>query len=162
TEKTATSKWWRGVYWFCRLEISGREHNSRSPTARFVARFVRQAGAIGHGQRRGHQFAARLDGRNARGRTRPTLARPTSRNSAAGGERRRGQRTHTKADSNLPPSTIEQTLAVFDRWLILPDRTSIYAVLGSVAANLLPGDPVWLGLIGPPSSAKTEILNSTS
>jgi hypothetical protein len=34
-------------------------------------------------------------------------------------------------------------------------------VLGTVAANLLPGDPVWLGLIGPPSSAKTEILNST-
>ena len=26
---------------------------------------------------------------------------------------------------------------------------------------MLPGDPVWLGLIGPPSSAKTEILNST-
>jgi hypothetical protein len=35
-------------------------------------------------------------------------------------------------------------------------------VLGAVAANLLPGDPVWLGIIGPPSSAKTEILNSTS
>jgi hypothetical protein len=35
-------------------------------------------------------------------------------------------------------------------------------VLGTVAANLLPGDPVWLGLVGPPSSAKTEILNSLS
>ncbi len=36
----------------------------------------------------------------------------------------------------------------------------IYAVLGTIAANLLPGDPVWLGIIAPPSSAKTEILNS--
>jgi Bifunctional DNA primase/polymerase, N-terminal len=58
------------------------------------------------------------------------------------------------------PCTIDEALAVFDRWLLLPDPTPIYAMLGAVAANLLPGDPVWLGLIGPPSSAKTELLNS--
>jgi hypothetical protein len=56
--------------------------------------------------------------------------------------------------------TLEDTLKVFERWLILPDPTPIYAVLGTVAANLLPGDPVWLGLVAPPSSAKTELLNS--
>jgi hypothetical protein len=61
-----------------------------------------------------------------------------------------------------PPVEIEETLKVFDKWLALPDQTPILAALGTVAANLLPGDPVWLGLIGPPSSAKTEILNSTS
>jgi hypothetical protein len=33
-------------------------------------------------------------------------------------------------------------------------------MLGAVAANLLPGDPVWLGLVAPPSSAKTELLNA--
>jgi Bifunctional DNA primase/polymerase, N-terminal len=60
------------------------------------------------------------------------------------------------------PCAIDDTLAVFDHWLLLPDPTPIYAVLGTVAANLLPGDPVWTGLIGPPSSAKTEILNSIS
>ena len=60
------------------------------------------------------------------------------------------------------PCAIADTLAVFDHWLLLPDPTPIYAVLGTVAANLLPGDPVWLGLIAPPSSAKTEILNSIS
>ena len=32
--------------------------------------------------------------------------------------------------------------------------------LGAIAANYLPGPPVWLGLIAPPSSAKTELLNS--
>jgi hypothetical protein len=60
--------------------------------------------------------------------------------------------------------TIEmaETLKVFDKWLALSDSTPIYAALGAVAANLLPGDPVWLGLIGPPSSAKTEILNATA
>jgi hypothetical protein len=60
------------------------------------------------------------------------------------------------------PCTIKETLDVFARWLILQDVTPVYAMLGAIAANLLPGDPVWLGIIGPPSSAKTEILNSTS
>ena len=38
----------------------------------------------------------------------------------------------------------------------------VLAVLGTIAANYLPGDPVWLALIAPPSSAKTEILNATA
>jgi hypothetical protein len=49
---------------------------------------------------------------------------------------------------------------VFERWLILPSRTPVYAMLGTVAANLLPGEPTWLGLIAPPSSAKTELINA--
>ena len=58
--------------------------------------------------------------------------------------------------------TIDNLITVFENWLILKDRTPIYAMLGAIAANLLPGDPVWLGLIAPPSSAKTELLNSIS
>jgi hypothetical protein len=58
--------------------------------------------------------------------------------------------------------TIDSLITVFEKWLILKDRTPIYAMLGTIAANLLPGDPVWLGLIAPPSSAKTELLNSIS
>ena len=66
------------------------------------------------------------------------------------------------APISAAPCSIKETLDVFARWLILKDVTSVYAMLGAIAANLLPGDPVWLGIIGPPSSAKTEILNSTS
>jgi hypothetical protein len=62
----------------------------------------------------------------------------------------------------LAPWSLAETLKVFDRWLLLPNHDPVLAALGTVAANYLPGDPVWLGLIGPPSSAKTEILNSTS
>ena len=51
-------------------------------------------------------------------------------------------------------------MQTFERWLILSDPVPIYATLGAVAANLLEGDPVWLGIIAPPSSAKTELLNS--
>jgi hypothetical protein len=62
--------------------------------------------------------------------------------------------------SSSTVSALEDTLKVFERWLLLPDRTPVYAMLGAVAANLLPGDPVWLGIIAPPSSAKTELLNA--
>lgn len=55
------------------------------------------------------------------------------------------------------------TIKTFQRWLYLPDPTPVYAVLGTIAANRLAGgDPIWLGVIGPPSCAKTEILNSLS
>jgi hypothetical protein len=62
----------------------------------------------------------------------------------------------------ITPGTIDETLAVFQKWLVLDDLTPVYAVLGAVAANYLEGDPVWLGVVGPPSSAKTEILSSIS
>jgi hypothetical protein len=61
-----------------------------------------------------------------------------------------------------PPSTLEETLAVFDKWLALDSHTPVLAALGAVAANYLDGDPVWLGVVAPPSSAKTEIVNSLS
>jgi hypothetical protein len=61
-----------------------------------------------------------------------------------------------------PGYTIDNLITVYEKWLILKDHTPIYAMLGAIAANLLPGDPVWLGLIAPPSSAKTELLNSIS
>ena len=51
---------------------------------------------------------------------------------------------------------------MFEHWLLLKDHTPVLAVLGTIAANYLPGDPVWLALIAPPSSAKTEILNATT
>ena len=62
--------------------------------------------------------------------------------------------------SSPSPTSLDQVLAVFGKWLALDDPTPIHAVLGAVAANMLPGDAVWLGVIAPPSSAKTEILNA--
>jgi hypothetical protein len=59
-------------------------------------------------------------------------------------------------------ASLDEVIATFKKWLVLKDVTPIYAVLGSVAANVLGEPPVWLGIIAPPSSAKTEILNSLS
>jgi hypothetical protein len=67
-----------------------------------------------------------------------------------------------KPKPSTPTYTIADALKVFRKWLALPNPTPIYATLGTIAANLLPGDPVWLGLLAPPSNAKTELIMSTS
>jgi hypothetical protein len=57
-------------------------------------------------------------------------------------------------------SALDVTVATFRRWLHLPDPAALLAVLGAVAANRLSGDPVWLLLVGSPSSGKSEILQA--
>jgi hypothetical protein len=55
-----------------------------------------------------------------------------------------------------------QTVAIYRKWLALTDNWPVYVTLGAIAANLLEDEPLWLGLIGPSSSAKTELLKSVS
>ncbi len=66
-------------------------------------------------------------------------------------------RPQTSAEASL-----EEVISTFRRWLHLPDPTPLHVVLAAVVANLLPGDPVWVLLVGPPSSGKTELLDSMS
>jgi hypothetical protein len=66
--------------------------------------------------------------------------------------------TPSAASGPLPHSPIEDTLKIFREWLLLDIDTPVLAMLGVVAANKLPGDAIWLGIIAPPSSAKTEML----
>ena len=62
--------------------------------------------------------------------------------------------------ADVTPVTLGQAITTFNTWLVLKDMGPIYAVLGALAANNLPGDAVWLGIIALPSSAKSEILNA--
>jgi hypothetical protein len=57
-------------------------------------------------------------------------------------------------------TTIRDVVAAFQANLHLPDPGIIYVVMAAVAANLMPGDPVWLLVVAPPSSGKTEVLDS--
>jgi hypothetical protein len=55
---------------------------------------------------------------------------------------------------------LDDVVNAFQRRLYFPDPTVIYVVLGALAANYLPGDPVWLLLVGAPGKGKTEVLSS--
>jgi DNA-binding transcriptional ArsR family regulator len=54
---------------------------------------------------------------------------------------------------------------VVDTWqhtLHLPDPGALLVILSTIVANRMDVDPVWLMLIGPPSSGKTEIVEATA
>jgi hypothetical protein len=59
-----------------------------------------------------------------------------------------------------PPVPLPDALAVFKKWLHLDDPAPIIVTAAATIANLAAGDPVWLLLVGPPSSGKTEIVSS--
>jgi hypothetical protein len=52
-----------------------------------------------------------------------------------------------KTRPDAEPCGLDAVVEVFEKWLALKDKTPLYAMLGTVVANLLPGDPVWLGII---------------
>jgi hypothetical protein len=58
------------------------------------------------------------------------------------------------------PRALDEVVAAFRTWLHLPDPGALYVALATVVANRLPGDPVWLLLVGASSSGKTEVLVS--
>ena len=58
------------------------------------------------------------------------------------------------------PRTLTDAIATFAAWLHLDDHAPVLIVAAAIVANLAPGDPVWVLIVGPPSGGKTEILSS--
>ncbi len=57
---------------------------------------------------------------------------------------------------------IQEVKKLFQKYLLLKTTDILEIVLATILANKLPGDPLWLLIIAPPSSAKTEIISSLS
>lgn len=57
---------------------------------------------------------------------------------------------------------IDHLFGIFSNWLYLSDPGVLWVTLGALVANRLAGVPVWLLLVGPPASGKSEILESLS
>ena len=48
----------------------------------------------------------------------------------------------------------------FDKWLIMNDKDVLDVVGGSILATRLPGNPIYLALVSPPSSGKSVVIES--
>jgi hypothetical protein len=55
---------------------------------------------------------------------------------------------------------IDEVYETFRKYLHLPSMEIIDVVYGTVLANRIPGDPVWLFLISPPGGTKSEVIMS--
>jgi hypothetical protein len=54
----------------------------------------------------------------------------------------------------------ELIYAGFEKWLLMPDTLLLDVIFGTVLAHRIPGDPVWMFIVGPPGSGKTEPLDA--
>ncbi|MBU6389579.1 hypothetical protein KGQ71_03615 [Patescibacteria group bacterium] len=54
--------------------------------------------------------------------------------------------------------TFDQLSQTINQWLLLEDQGLIKILVASLLVNRLPDDPVWLIIVAPPGSAKTELL----
>lgn len=64
--------------------------------------------------------------------------------------------------STVTPISASEAAALYRKWLFFKDDDAITTMFGAVFANRLDGDPVWMFIIGPPGSAKSELLMSLS
>jgi hypothetical protein len=64
----------------------------------------------------------------------------------------------TRSPLANPRTPIHRLAAALQSCLYFPDPGALYAVCGTVMANMMRGYPAWLMLVGPPESGKTELL----
>jgi hypothetical protein len=55
---------------------------------------------------------------------------------------------------------LAKVVHAFEHTLHLPDPGIVYLTLATAVASRLPGDPVWLVIVGPPSSGKTVVADT--
>jgi len=58
--------------------------------------------------------------------------------------------------------TLDDVYTEFKRWLYLDSTDGIDVMLATAVSQHIDGEPVWLFIVGPPGSAKTETLSSLS
>jgi hypothetical protein len=69
--------------------------------------------------------------------------------------------TTSKIDADIikgDPIPVQQVYNVFQKHLHLPDTDVLDVVFGTVIGNRIPGDPIWMFIVGPPGSTKTVPL----
>lgn len=67
-----------------------------------------------------------------------------------------------ESNKTKKPITAEEVFKVYSKWLKLDNFDCIKILFGSYFANKIDGDPMWMFLVGPPGSLKSELLMSLS
>ena len=67
---------------------------------------------------------------------------------------------HSRKRHAVAKPIVTQITDAFFKWLSLPNYDTVEIVAATVIANRLPGEPLWLALVGPSSSGKTEIVRA--
>jgi uncharacterized protein YbdZ (MbtH family) len=60
----------------------------------------------------------------------------------------------------LPPITTKELIGVYTKWLHMASTDSLKVLYGTILANRMGGDPIWLFLVAPPGGMKSELLMS--
>lgn len=73
--------------------------------------------------------------------------------------------TYQRANGDITPVPLAEARVTFNRWMLFDDATGLEnygleIVLAVVASSHLSGDPLWLHVVGPPSTGKTETINA--
>ena len=58
------------------------------------------------------------------------------------------------------PLPLKEVIKTFRKWLDLEETDYIEVIIATILSNEIPGDPVWLFVIGPPGASKTEVLRA--
>lgn len=74
---------------------------------------------------------------------------------------RQGKKKPLKKNYESIPSPAT-TARVFKKWLFMSNTECLDVIFGTVLANKLQGDPLWLFLVAPPGGMKSELLMSLS
>lgn len=60
----------------------------------------------------------------------------------------------------LEPISYNELEAIFEKWMIIPDKGVIRLITAFYCANKLPGKALWMFLIGPSGGGKTALLDA--
>lgn len=60
------------------------------------------------------------------------------------------------------PPSLDDVYTVFKKWLYLDSTDALDIMLATYISQQIDGEPVWMFIVGPPGSAKTETLSSLS
>jgi hypothetical protein len=70
------------------------------------------------------------------------------------------QNTVQTSEARVAPVPCTEVYDVYQKWLHMPNTELIDIIYGTILANRIPGDPVWMFVVAPPGATKTEPLMS--